>query len=350
MQTSSLEQRPEFPTSEAPAHAQVMQIITGYWASQAIYLACKLGVPDQLAKAPRSAEEIAAAVGVHPLALYRVMRALTGLGVLGENERHEFALTPLGECLRSDAPNSLRWLSLFSIEVGWAPWGRALDSVRTGRPTVEEVYGRRLFEHLEEHPDVQEIFSRAMGGMAKQLANAVSAAYDFSGVRTVVDVGGGYGTLLIHVLEQHPDLKGVVFDLPHVVEQAEHAISQAGMSERCRRVGGSFFESVPPGGDLYTMSYILHDWDDPHAAEILARCREAMEPGTKLAMIEVVIPPPGVPSFGKLLDLEMLVMAGGRERTEDEYRRLLDEAGFELRRVIGMQAPQSIIEAVRRDG
>lgn len=327
-----------------------MQLITGYWATQAIYLACRLGVADQLAAGRRNAQEIAAIAGAEPNALYRVMRALTTLGVLNESENREFALTELGDCLRSDAANSLRWLSLFSVEVGWKPWGHAIESVRSGKPVVEDVYGRVLFEYLPEHPHLQEIFSRAMGGMAKQLADAVGRAYDFANHRTIVDVGGGHGTFLIHVLNRHPHLTGVVFDLPNVIEGANRAITEARLSQRCRCIGGSFFELLPRGGDLYTMSYIVHDWDDSHAARILASCRDAMDAGTKLLLIEAVIPRPGVPSFGKLLDLEMLVMAGGRERSEDEYRELLNAAGFDLCRVIPTEGPQSIVEAVRRAG
>jgi hypothetical protein len=253
----------------------------------------------------------------------------------------------VGESLRTDAPGSLRWLSLYLVEAEWEPWRQALHSVRSGETAIQHLVGQPLFEHLQHHPDLQQLFSKAMAGMAQQLSSSVGEAYDFSRARTIVDVGGGHGGLMIHVLRSNPDARGIVFDLPHVVDAAVAACDDT-LRNRCQFVGGSFFDTIPAGGDLYLMSYIIHDWNDEHAVEILTRCREAMDTGSRLLVIENVLPVAGVPSFGKLLDLEMLVIAGGQERTEEEYRSLLLRSGLEVSRVIPTAASQSITEAVRR--
>lgn len=325
-----------------------MQMITGIWASQALYVACKLNLPDRLAAGLRTAAELAKATGAHPRAVYRLMRALATLGIFAEDDHRRFSLTALGECLRTDSPGSLHWLALQIPELEWQPWGQALHSVMSGETAFEHVFGMPLFVYLEQRPDLQRIFSNSMAGMAQQLATAVTAAYDFSRARTIVDVGGGYGSLLLEVLRKNPGAKGVVFDLPHVIAGAQKAVHEDALLGRCQFIAGSFFDAVPRGGDVYLMSYIIHDWDDSHSVQILGRCREAMDAGAILLLIEVVIPPASIPSFGKLLDLEMLVIAGGQERTEEEYRTLLDGAGFDLTRVIPTTGPQSIVEGIRR--
>jgi hypothetical protein len=276
------------------------------------------------------------------------MRALATFGVLHERDEGRFSLTPVGEALVTDAPGSLRWLSLYMVEAEWEAWRQALHSVRSGETAIEHLFGQPLFAHLQHRPDLQELFNKAMSGMALQLSAAVGDAYDFSRARTIVDVGGGHGGLMIHLLRSNPDATGIVFDLPHVVDGAAAAFDE-NLRSRCQFVGGSFFETIPAGGDLYLMSYIIHDWDDERAVEILTRCREAMGTGSRLLVIENVLPVAGIPSFGKLLDVEMLVSAGGQERTEEEYRRLIRRSGLEVSRVIPTAAPQSIIEAVRRD-
>jgi hypothetical protein len=324
-----------------------MQLITGIWATQAMYIACKLSLLDHLAAGVRSADELAGLVQAQPRPLYRLMRALATFGVLHENEEGRFSLTPVGESLRTDAPGSLRWLSLYLVEAEWEAWRQALHSVRSGETAIQHLVGQPLFAHLQRRPDLQELFSKAMAGMAQQLSTAVGEAYDFSRARTIVDVGGGHGGLMIHLLRSNPDARGIVFDLPHVVEAAVAACDDA-LRNRCQFVAGSFFDTIPAGGDLYLMSYIIHDWNDEHAVEILTRCSEAMDTGSRLLVIENVLPVAGVPSFGKLLDVEMLVIAGGQERTEEEYRGLLLRSGLEVSRVIPTAVPQSIIEAVRR--
>jgi O-methyltransferase domain/Dimerisation domain len=335
-------------SQEIPPQVKAMQLITGIWASQAMYMACKLTLPDLLAGGARTAEELADVVQAQPRPLYRLMRALASFGVLEEDGQGRFALTATGHLLRSDAPGSLRWLALYLVEAEWDPWRQALHSIRSGETAIEHLFGAPLFVHLQHRPDLQQSFSKAMAGMAQQLAIAVSAAYDFSRAAVVVDVGGGRGDLILHLLKDNPQMKGIVFDLPHVIKDGGAAAEDADLRDRCEFVGGSFFEAIPAGGDLYLMSYIIHDWDDARAIEILKRCLEAMSPESRLLLMEVVLPAPGIPSFGKLLDLEMLVIGGGQERTEQEYRNLLDQAGFYLKQVIPTAAPQSIIETVRR--
>ena len=267
--------------------------------------------------------------------------------MVDEDGQGRFALTAIGHLLRSDAPGSLRWLALYLVEAEWEPWRQALQSVRSGETAIEHLFGAPIFVYLQGRPDLQQLFRKAMAGMAQQLAIAVSAAYDFSRTAVIVDVGGGRGELILHLLKNNARMKGVVFDLPHVIEGMDEAV-EADLRDRCEFVGGSFFEAIPAGGNLYLMSYIIHDWDDARAVDILKRCRETMTSESRLLLIEVVLPAAGIPSFGKLLDLEMLVIAGGQERTEQEYRSLLDQAGFCLNQVIPTAAPQSIIEAVRR--
>ena len=325
-----------------------MQLITGLWASQAVYMACKLSLPEHLAPGARNADELADLVQARPEPLYRLMRALSTFGVLMEDDQGRFSLTSVGESLRTDAPGSLRWLALYMVEAEWEAWRQALHSIRSGETAIEHLFGRPLFVHLQHRPDLQESFSKAMAGMAQQLSVAVGEAYDFSLARNIVDVGGGHGGLMMHLLRTNPEARGIVFDLAHVVEGAGAALDE-NLRPRCRFVAGSFFETIPAGGDIYLMSYIIHDWDDERAVEILKRCREAMKAESRLLIIENVLPDARVPSFGKLLDLEMLVIAGGQERTEQEYRRLVERSGLHVTRVIPTAAPQSIIETVRRD-
>lgn len=331
-----------------PPHVQAMQLITGIWASQAIYMACKLTLPDALAAGARTARELAEEAQVQARPLYRLLRALATLGVLEEDDRARFALTPIGQSLRSHASGSLCWLAQYMVEAEWEPWRNALHSIRSGESAIVHLFGKPIFEYLQDRSDLQMLFGKAMAGMARQLAAAVSAAYDFSNAKLIVDVGGGRGDLIASLLTSNPQSKGIVFDLPHVVEGMHEAIERPDVRNRCNFVGGNFFERIPPGADLYLMSYIIHDWDDDRAVEILSRCREAMTSVSKLLLIEIVLPPAGVPSFGKLLDLEMLVIAGGQERTEREYCNLLGQAGLQLKQVIPSAAPQSIIEAVVR--
>jgi hypothetical protein len=332
---------------EAPSLV-LLHMVTGCWISQALYVAAKLGIADLLQEGPQSCTRLAEATQTHAGALYRVLRALASVGVFAEDEAGRFSLTPLAELLRTDAPGSLR---AFAIMLGapehWRAWEGVLHSVHTGQPAFDHVFGMPLFEYFPTHPEAARIFDDAMTSRSSQENTAIIAAYDFTAAHTVVDVGGGQGTLLASILELHPHVGGVLFDLPHVIASARTRIEGTGQVARWECVDGDFFTAVPAGGDCYLLKKVIHDWDDERAQRILTNCRTAMSDTGRLLLIEPLIPPGNEASFNKLLDLLMLVWnAGGRERTEREHQELLAAAGFHLSRVIPTRAGVSIIEAV----
>lgn len=335
---------------EAPALPEVMlQLISGYWVSQALGVVARLGVPDQLATGPRSVTELAQAVGAQPAALERVLRLLASIGVLAEPQAGCYALTPLGATLRADVPGSVRDFAIAETAPGhWLPWGRLLESVRQGEPQPRAALGMELWDWYGQHPEEATSFSRAMGNLSALAAQELLRVYDFSAAHTLVDVGGAYGELLTTVLEAHPALHGVLLDLPHVVAQAETAIAARGVRQRCRLVGGDFFAEVPAGGDVQLLKQVLHDWDDEHAVQLLQQCERALAPGGTLLAVEMVLPADNRPSAVQAMDLNMLVMLGGRERTADEYAALFSAAGFELKSVTPTHSPFCVLEAVRR--
>jgi hypothetical protein len=332
----------------SPAASQaLLRLIAGSWVAQAIYVVARLGIADLLQGEPKSSAALAEATGVHPRALYRVLRSLASLGVFAEDNEARFSLTPLAEPLQSGVPGSLK---AFAIMMGsewvWRSWGEILHSVETERPAFEHVYGAPLFEYYAKSPDAARIGIEGLTSRSLLENAAVVSSYDFSAVRTVVDVGGGQGTLLAAILKAHPTTRGMLFDMPHVVAAAKPIFEQAGVLDRCDLVGGNFFEAVPPGGEVYILKKVIHDWDDQQAQSILRACRAAMPEEGRLLLVELVIPPGNEPSFGKLLDLLMLVYPGGRERTEIEHRDLLASAGFRLERVISTPSTVSIAEAI----
>ncbi len=334
--------------TEAAPHQQLDRMITGYWMSQAIYAAAKFGIADHLKDGPQSVEELAQATSAHPDALYRLLRALASQGIFAEGERRQFSLTPLAEPLQSDVPGSKRALALMSGDEQFRAWGEIEYSIRTGRTAFDKVFGKPVFEYLTENPDKARIFDAAMVGIHGREADAILAAYNFSGMRVVADIGGGNGSQISQLLKKQPALKGILFDLPHVIDRAKGKIESAGLSGRCDLVGGSFFESVPEGADVYMMRHIIHDWEDEKCLTILRNCHQAMPSEGKLLVVESVIPPGNEPFGGKLLDLVMLLIPGGKERTEDEYRTLFDKAGFELTHVTPTATEVSVIEANKR--
>jgi SAM-dependent methyltransferase len=324
----------------------MLQIITGYWVSQAVGVVARLGVADELAAGPRSGADIAAAVGAHPQSLYRVLRMLASIGVFMETDSGVFALTSLGETLRSDMPGSMRYFAIAETAHGhWAPWGRLLDSVKTGQPMPRQALGQELWQWYGENPEEAEHFSAAMGNLSALAASEVVRVYDCSGAKTVADIGGAHGTLLAAVLKVNPVARGILFDLPHVIATAGDAVAAEGIAGRCDLVSGDFFEAVPDGADLHLLKQILHDWDDAHAVRLLRNCHRALNPAGKLLIVEMVVPPDNRPSPAQLMDLNMLVMLGGRERTEVEYRDVLSQAGFRLDQVIPTHSPFQVIEA-----
>jgi O-methyltransferase domain len=334
--------------AELPPAAAMRQLILGARVAQAISVIARFGVADVLADGPRPVAEIAQRVGAHGSTLYRVLRALGDVGVVAELENRHFALTPLGEMLRSDVPGSLRgWATMIGMPFHRCPWTGLYETVQTGEPSFERVYGAKLFDYLAGHPEDSAVFDAAMTSFSTSGTVSIIKAYDFSRFSTIVDVGGGRGALLAAILSANPHLQGVLFDMPRVVAGADEELSSAGIIDRCKVVSGDFFDSVPEDGDAYLLSGVIHDWDDDHAVEILSTCRAAMPDTACLLLAEGVLPEGAAPSMGKLVDLEMLVVtAGGRQRTEAEFRALLDRAGFRLTRIVPSSNWISLVEAV----
>jgi hypothetical protein len=332
------------PTPPPPAQV-VLQMTTGVWTAQALWAAALLGVADQLASGPKTREELAAATRTLPGPLYRVLRALACVGVFAEQPDGRFANTPASETLRSDVPGSLRAYVVF-VGQPWhvAAFGELLHSLRTGRPAVERVIGKPIWDFFASNAEQARIFNEGMTGIIAETVEAVREAYDFGGIETLVDVGGGLGVLLGAILAANPTLCGVLFDQPSVVGGAAATFARLGVTARATAVGGDFFQEVPRG-DAYILSHIIHDWDDERSIAILRTIHRCAAPGARLLLVEAVIPTGNEFSFGKLLDLEMLALPGGVERTEAEYRSLLGAGGFRLARVLPTRAPTNIVEA-----
>jgi len=350
MSTQSNKTAAAIATAEQPLppEAFLTQLVFSALLTQALYVAAKIGLADMLAAGPRPIGELAAATETHENALYRVLRSLAGVGVFQETEPRVFALTPLAEPLRSDAPNSIRNGAIFmGEEWHWRVWGDMLYSVRTGKPAWGHVHGAEVFDYFAGHTEQAEIFNRAMTDMSQVTAPAVVAGYDFSGIRTLADIAGGHGYLLSQVLKSNPDMKGILFDVPPVIAGAEALLEREGVAGRVEKVTGDFFASVPAGADAYIMKHIIHDWDDARATKILQNIREAMPSDGKVLIVETVVPEGNEPHYSKLLDLEMLSSPGGVERTAGEYRELLAAAGLRLTRILATTTPFSIVEAVK---
>jgi hypothetical protein len=322
-------------------------MITGYWVSQMVHVAAKLGLADLLADVPKTADELAQATGTHARSLYRLLRALASVGVFSEVDDRRFSQTPLSECLRSDVPGSQWAMAVMMGDEHYHAWGDLLESVRTGQTAFDRLYGQPIFKYLAEHPEQARVFDAAMTSIHGRETQAMLDAYDLSGVHVLADVGGGNGSNLIGILGRYPGIRGVLFDLPHVAERAGANLEAAGLSGRCEVVGGDFFASIPVEADAYFLRHILHDWDDEKAGLILRNIRTSMPEGAKLLVIEHVLPPGDEPSFGKLLDLNMLLLPGGVERTEAEFRQLYRGSGFRLTRIVPAQGDLSVVEGLR---
>jgi cyclopropane fatty-acyl-phospholipid synthase-like methyltransferase len=325
-----------------------MQLVTGKWVSKALAVVADLGIPDQLKEGARSASDLAARTGVEADALYRLLRATAAVGVLKELPDRRFENNALSSLMRSDVPNSLRaMVRWIGEESAWRAWAGLEYSVRTGQPAFDHVIGSEVFEHFKTHPEAGRIFNDAMTNFTVVTAAAVADAYDFSTFEKIVDVGGGHGALLAAIALKYPTVQGVVFDLAEVVAGATPALSAQGLGGRIVAAGGNFLEGVPEGADAYVMKFIIHDWDDDRARKILSNCRRAMKTGGKVLIIEQVVTDRPEATLSKLSDLEMLVMTpGGRERTEQEFARLIGSAGLRMTRVVSTQSPFCIVEAV----
>ena len=338
---------PARPTwGKDPVPPLLFRMATAYWVSQAIYVAAKLGVADLLKGGPRSCIALASATGSDPSSLFRLLRALSSVGVLSQVEQDRFALSDLARTLRSDVPGSLRSIVITIGEIHYRACGELLHSVQTGSPAFNKVFGTSLFDYLQQDMSAADAFNRGMTNLSSILAHAVLMAYDFSGISSIVDVGGGSGELLRRILKLYPEMTGVLFDLPKTIETANRELNDTASGGRCSYIPGDFFVTVPEGADTYLLCNVVHDWDDNRAITVLRNCRKAMKKDGRVLLVDMIVPHTKAPSFSKLLDLNMLVMTGGLERTNAEFCGLLEAADYKLRRIVPTMAPQSIIEAV----
>ena len=326
--------------------AALFQMATGFWTSQAIYVAAKLGIADLLKDGPQSYVALAEATGSDALSLFRLMRALASVGIFSHVRRDSFTLSRLAESLRTDTPASLRAMVITIGEIHYQACGNLLHSVRTGCSAFDNTFGASLFDYLRHNVGAADAFDQGMANVASMLAYAVLIAYDFAEISSIVDVGGGQGSLLEKILQFNSDMRGTVFDTASTIERTKQLHGNNAWGRRCSYVSGDFFTSVPQGANAYLLSGVIHDWDDDRAIRILKTCRRAMTVNSRVLLVDMVVPDNGVNCFSKLLDLNMLVMNGGRERTETEFRTLLDASGYKLTRVVPTMAPQSVIEAV----
>jgi hypothetical protein len=336
-------------SKKLPPPAAMFTLIMGRWVSRLIYVAAKLELADRLKHGPRTVEELATAAEVQAPALYRVLRALASVGIFAETKDKRFKLTPLGVTLQKAVPGSMRAAALMLGEKYWEDaWAELLHGIKTGEMPFLKAHGIPPFEYLEKHPEDLKIFGETMTSVSSTENPAIAAAYKFSGIRTLVDVGGGNGSLLARILKANPKLKGVLFDQPSVISRAtqDRYVTVKGIAERCTLESGDFFEGVPKGGDAYLMKRTLHDWDDERCAKILANCRAAMSEKGKVLVVDAVIAPGNEPDRGKLLDLQMLVI-GGHERTKQDFATVFKDARLKLTRVVPTKCPLSIVEGVR---
>ena len=316
----------------------LIELATGFWASQAIYVAAKLGLADLLHDGAKSVDELARASSADALSLARLLRALATGNIFTEVQENYFGLTPRAESLRTDSPHSIRNKVIFYGEEFYQAWGGLLHSVKTGKGAFKHVFGQELYPYLEEHPVKYRIANGSRALEMAGLADLLIAAYDFDRIGKIVDVGGGLGTLLAAVLKAHPRMRGVLFDTPFVIDGAKEEIERAGLLARCKLVSGDFLQSVPQGGDAYLLSAVICSFDDKRAIRILKNCHRAKKKSGRLLVLDRVIPE------GRLTALNELVLTGGRERTEKEYRSLFAAAGFELKRIIPLRSAESLIE------
>jgi SAM-dependent methyltransferase len=335
-------------TGENPSPPALFEMATAYWLSQAIYVAAKLGIADLLRDGPRSCAALATSTGSDAPSLFRLMRALSSMGVFAHLSRDRFALSRLAERLQTDVHGSLRAMVITIGEIHYQACGSLLHSVRTGSPAFNTVFGASLFDYLQRNVDAADTFNQGMANVSSMLAYAVLMAYDFGGISSIVDVGGGQGKLLEKILQFTPDITGTVFDTASTIERAKQSIGNDAWNRRCSYVIGDFFSSVPQAADAYLLCGVIHDWDEPRAVRILKNCRRAMAAKGRVLIVDMVVPDTDAMSFSKLLDLNMLAMTGGRERTKGEFHALLDAADYKLTRIIPTMAPQSIIEAVTK--
>lgn len=333
--------------SARPSSA-LLDMIAGARVSQAIYVAAQLGIADLLSTDPLSAEDLAARCNANAPSLRRVLRALASLGVFEEDARGRFGLTPIAESLRSDAPGSLRSMALFFGDAfWWEVMGDLLHTVQTGEPAIPHLHGVDMWEYLASHPHDEAVFNDVMRAQTERQTVAILDAYDFAGIRTICDVGGGHGSLLAAILAKYPSMCGILFDQASVAGCARPILAEAGVADRCEVVGGNMFEALPSGADSYLAKMIFHDWSDEAATRLLACFHRSMEVGARLLLVDHVIEPGNGPQMAKLLDLSIMTQLSGRERTAKEWEALLLSSGFGALRIVPTRAQISVIEAVK---
>jgi hypothetical protein len=343
----------QHPSASAPAamppSAQVLQITLAPFITQALYVAAKLGIADLLTGGEKTAAELAAATETHERSLYRVLRALASVGVFLEAKPHTFVNTPMSETLRTDAPNSTRYFVIFGgEEPHWRTMGHMMYSVRTGEPAWQHVHDEPIFPYMfNTNKELGEIFNRAMIGLSHQDIEPLMNAYDFSGVGRLADIAGGYGYLLAEALKKYPAMRGVLFEVPQLLEGAREFMQSSGVADRVEFVSGDFGKDIPVHADVYLLKHIIHDWYDPTSEGILRNIRKHMSDDGRVLIIDGVIPPGNEPHLKKVLDIEMMISPGGVERTAEEFERLLNNSGFRLNRIIPTASPDSIVEAVK---
>lgn len=331
---------------EMPPQAKIFDIITGFWLSRMICETARLGLADLVKDGPKSVAELAVATGAHERSLYRVMRVLSSVGIFAEAESGRYGATPMSDTLRRDVPGSLR--AFVMAELGqehFVGWGNLMHSIKTGEIAFDNHYGESAWEYYAKNPEHAAVFNDAMTGMTEMVNAAIVAAYDFSGINKLIDIGGSHGAMMSAILRANPSMRGVVFDLPHVAEGAGARLSAEGVADRCEIVSGDFFKEVTPGGDAYIMKFIIHDWDDEKSIAIMKNIHRAMTDGGKLMLVEQIVAAGNEPSFAKFIDINMMVMTGGCERTEAEFSKLFDASGFKLTRVVPTESPFCVIEA-----
>lgn len=331
-----------------PPEIQLAQLFMGPFIAQAIYVCAKLGIADLLEAGPVTVAELASKTGSHERSLYRTLRCAASVGVFAETEEKAFVNTPMSELLITEAPNSMRYVTMWmGEEEHWRVYGHLLHSVKTGETAWEVVHGEPVFKSLfETMPAIGDIFNKAMTSFSHQVVPEVNRAYDFSGVKKIADIAGGHGHILGGILKENPEIEGVLFDLKPVLAGAGELLGGLGVADRVELKEGNFFEEVPVAADLYILKYILHDWDDDECVTILSNIRKVIPDGGKIVLLEAVVPEGNAPDFSKIIDMEMMLSPGGIERTEDEYAELFERSGFKLKRVIPLNSPVSIIEAV----
>jgi precorrin-6B methylase 2 len=341
--------RKELPTdAEKSPLTRFTEIMMGRGASQALGVAARLGLVDCLLDGPKSSASLAERLKLEPSALHRLLRMLVSVDVLQQVDGSVdlFAIGPLGQHLRSDASDSMRAMAVLCAEPFHSrTWEQLEFSVTTGKSGFEHAHGMPIYRYIEQTPGVAKVFYEAMAGLSQVVANSLLDAYDFSDIRTLVDVGGGYGALSTTILRAHPQVQGILFDLPHVIEKAKHAVHAQGLGNRIELVAGDMFESVPAGGDAYILKNIVHNWSDERASSILRRCKDCLGEGGRVFIVEGIVASDSTSVLPNILDLDMMMGTGGLLRTTEEYRALLKSAGLELTRVVDTWFFMSLLEA-----